>query len=214
VTGEVFIGGHSLGAARAYLYAFSRIMRGLRVDGIYTLAPPKPGDKFIGATLAGKVLMRALHNFPDPVPESPFDVEELDFDYDQPYSLTRIRELPSGIGALIPTKYHAIGLYQAGAHKLPPIAAPVTLAEAADQIARLYADATGWDWINPVDGAFASMKVMPSGARLVVFRGTQTELEWLSDFDFIQDNVLGARVSRGFWSGVGALEKELDAALA
>ena len=35
---EIFIAGHSLGAADAFLYAYSRTMRGLRVDGIYAFA--------------------------------------------------------------------------------------------------------------------------------------------------------------------------------
>jgi predicted alpha/beta hydrolase family esterase len=52
MTGEVFIGGHSLGAARAYEYAYARVVRGLRVDGIFALAPPNPGCAAIGKALA------------------------------------------------------------------------------------------------------------------------------------------------------------------
>ena len=45
MTGEIYIGGHSLGAAEAYEYAYSRVKRGLRVDGVYCLAPPRPGTR-------------------------------------------------------------------------------------------------------------------------------------------------------------------------
>ena len=37
--------------------------------------------------------------------------------------------------------------------------------------------------------------------------------KWMQDLDFVQDNVLGARMSRGFWCGVAAVQSALDGAL-
>ena len=50
--------------------------------------------------------------------------------------------------------------------------------------------------------------------RLMIPRGTQTAWEWFQDFDAFQIPVLGARMPRGGWSGVAAIEAELDRVLA
>ena len=217
MTGEVYIGGHSLGAARAFLYAYSRIKRGLRVDGIYALASPHPGDKAIGQILfaarANFQAVRSLKNRRDFVLRVPEPIAFIGEEYYQSWQLDEINETVDMSFGLDPD--HHIANYVAGAHKVPdnPSAA-IKLGDAADQIERLYTDATNWDWINAANGAYSSMKVMPSGARLAIFRGTASFLEWLQDFDAVQETVLGAKVSTGFWSGVAAVQDQLDAQLA
>jgi pimeloyl-ACP methyl ester carboxylesterase len=210
----VFIAGHSLGAARAFLYAWSRIKRGLRVDGIYALASPHPGDHTIAETISvSGPIVRSLVNGRDYVPYLPIDLEEIGEEYvpgAQPWQV--INEPPTTPGLKLDA-WHAIALYQAAARKLPPTGGAVELGDAADEVACLYVDTAGWDWINPVDGAYCAMKVMPTGARLVVFRGTITAHEWLQDFDAVQIQVMGARVSQGFWAGVAAVEDRLDETL-
>jgi pimeloyl-ACP methyl ester carboxylesterase len=210
MTGEVYIGGHSLGAAEAYEYAYSRLKRGLRVDGIYCLAPPQPGDSVLAAGLAGVPVVRALHNRRDIVTSVPIDLKWLGEEYVQPRPLEQIDEKPASPGLF---KDHSVLLYAAGAQKLPPLGVSVEIGPAAAEIARLYVDATGWDWISAVDGLYWAMKVMPSGAKLMIRRGTASVHDWLDDFDAIMIQVMGARVSRGFWAGVESIQLELDAQL-
>jgi Lipase (class 3) len=210
--GEVYIGGHSLGAAEAYEYAFSRIKRGLRVDGIYCLAPPRPGDSVLASTLLASVTVaRALKNRRDVVPSVPVDIAWMNEEYVQPYPFEEINEKPTTSGLFAD---HNIALYAAGAQKLKPLGVPVEIGEAATQIARLYTDATGWDWINPINGRYWAMKIMPSGAKLMIRRGSVTVQDWLDDFDAIQIPVMGARMSQGFWAGVQPIESVMDQQLA
>jgi hypothetical protein len=215
----VFIGGHSLGGARAPAYAYSRIKRGLRVDGIYMLAPPKPGNHTIAQTLfsarARFQQVRSLWNGRDYVPALPIDLELLNEEYLPVWQSDEVYEPPAPGTPIDLDPWHNIALYQAGARKIPDnpgVAIP--LAAAADEIARLYDDVTGWDWINPVDGAYWAMKIFPSGAKLMIPRGTKTAREWLQDFDAVQIDVMGARMARGFWAGVAAVQDALDAQLA
>lgn len=214
MVGEIYIAGHSLGGGRAWQYAYSRIVRGLRVDGIYCLAPPRPGNHAIGKVLfdnrAKFQAVRGLWNGRDIVPAVPVDLEFLDEEYEQPWRLDEINEGPLS-GSIDIDPWHHIELYVAGARKIadnPGVA--VTLGDASAEIARLYSDQTGWDWINPVDGSYWALKVMPNGARLMIARGTKTAREWMMDFDAVQVDVLGARMSRGSWAGVAAVEAELD----
>jgi hypothetical protein len=210
--GEVYIGGHSLGAAEAYEYAYSRIKRGLRVDGIYCLAPPRPGDSALANTLLASVkVARALKNRRDIVPSVPVDIAWMNEEYVQPYPFEEIDEKPATAGLFAD---HNVHLYEAGAQKLKPLGVSVEINAAAVQIARLYAEITGWDWINPVNGRYWAMKVMPSGAKLMIRRGSVTVEDWLADFDAIQIPVMGARVSQGFWAGVAPVESALDQQLA
>lgn len=211
MTGEVYIAGHSLGAAEAYEYAYSRIKRGLRVDGIYAFAPPNPGDSILAQGLAAVPTIRPLRNRRDAVTALPLDIIWMDEEYVQPHAFEDINEAPAGHGLFAD---HSMSLYLAGAQKLHTRGLPVELGETAVEVARLYLDDTsGWDWINPVDGAYWAMKVMPSGAKLMIRRGTHTATDWIMDFNAIQISVLGARMSRGFWSGVGPVEPLLDAQL-
>jgi hypothetical protein len=57
------------------------------------------------------------------------------------------------------------------------------------------------------------MKVMPSGARLLIARGTVDVHDWLADLDADMVTVMGAKMSVGFWSGIGPVLGSLDQAL-
>lgn len=215
MTAPVFLAGHSAGGAHVYQYAYSRIMRGLPVDGIYTLAPARPGDEAIETILARVPVIRALHNGRDIVPRVPVDLKLFNEEYVQPHVLEEIHVPPVPDDPDPLTRWHHADLYAAGARMLQPSGAEaVSLADAADQVVRLYAGAAGWDWINPVDGAYWAMMVMPSGARLAVARGTVTMHDWFDNFDAVQINVMGARMSRGFWSAVEPIQDALDRQLA
>lgn len=214
---EVFIACHSLGAADGELYAKWRRENGLRVDGMYLLASPMPGNAAVGAGLAADVpVLRSIKNGPDYVTDVPFHIAVADLDYEQVAPFEAINE-PPNVGDLdVLFRWHHIELYQAGCRKLPDNpAAAVSLADAADQVARLYTDPNGWDWINPVDGVYWAMKRMPSGAKLMIRRGSKTGMDWLiEDLDFTMIDVMGARASRGFWAGVDAVKELLDKVLA
>jgi hypothetical protein len=210
--------GHSLGAARAYLYAFSRIKRGLPVDGVYCLASPRPGDKVIGETFSANMLVRSIKNGADIVPDVPPSIPFIQ-EYSQPRPFESIYEPPAAGDDDPLSRWHHIQLYVAGCHKLPLVSGvhdnpAVTLANAADQIQMLYNTDQGWDWINPVSGSYWAMRIMPNGAKVMIARGSITATDWVDDFDAVQETVLGARVSSGFWSGIGSIENELDKALA
>ena len=214
----IFIAGHSLGAARAWEYAYSRLFRGLRVDGVYALAPPRPGNHMISVEISAhseRLSLRSLWNLRDIVPAVPIDLELLNEEFEQPWPTVEITEPPTDPKYIDIDPDHNISLYVAGAKKIPDDAGvAITLGDAADQIQRLYQTTDGWDWINAVSGSYFGMKVMPNGAKLMMPRGTITAKEWLMDFDAIQIDVLNARMSRGFWSGIAAVQDELDAQLA
>lgn len=209
---EIFIAGHSLGAARAYQYAYSRIMRGLRVDGIYAFAPPNPGNSVIGDVLKQVPLIRALKNGRDIVPDVPVDIAWIGEEYVQPRSLEEVNEAPPANAEPI-FGWHSMDLYLAGARKLTDArSAPIAISFAAEQVSRLYHDGNGWDWINIVDGAYwAELSV--NGARLLIARGSATLHDWLDDFDAAQILVMNARMARGFWRGVGPMQEQLDTRL-
>ena len=207
MTAPVWIAGHSLGAARALLYAYARVVRGLRVDGVYALAPPQPGSGAIGLMLARVPVVRAFRNRRDPVPLVPAHVGWLGEDYAQPHELEALNEAPAGGGLFAD---HHVGLYVDGINKL---ATDGGARDAAAEVARLYVDRDGWDWAHLVDGQYWAMRVMPCGARLMIARGSKTALDWLDDFEAVQVSQFGARVSAGFWAGVGPVLGALDGAL-
>ena len=215
--GPVFIGGHSLAAARAWEYAYSRFVRGLRVDGVYALAPPNPGNRAIGM-LAQKqppnVVLLSLKNRRDLVTDVPVDIELLGEECVQPVPFTEIDQPPPAGDSWGVFADHHIGLYVAGANALPANAAAITLGDAAGDIARLYQSDAGWDWVNPVDGQYCAMRRYANTARLMIFRGSVTEKDWLDDFDAVQIKVMGAMMSQGFWAGIGPIIDRLDGALA
>ena len=216
----VFIAGHSLGAAEAALYARSRVKRGLRVDGLYMFACPRPGDGRIGADLHGVVpVMRSLKNEGDGVTDVPLDVHvsSLGWDYDDVIPFETFQKPPPLTDFLLDPffAHHHIAHYVAGTYGLPAGPGAIGVNEAVDQVNRLYDTADGWTWINPVDGFYWAMWTAPTGAKLMIRRGSKTGRDWFGqDFDFGQIDVQGAKVSRGFWSGIEPIENELDAALA
>jgi pimeloyl-ACP methyl ester carboxylesterase len=216
MSGEVFIAGHSLGGQRAWQYAYSRIKRGLRVDGVYALAPSQPGDKAIGqimwAARAG-MTVRSLKNGRDYVPSLPISIKLIGEEFCQPWPMDEINETVDM--TLDADPYHHISNYVAGAKTIPDNpGVAITLGDAADQIALLYQTDQGWDWISPVDGAYWAMRRFPNGAKLMIPRGSATPLDFLLDFDASEILVQGAKMPRGGWSGVAAIESQLDEVLA
>ena len=217
----VFITGHSLGAAEACLYAYSRVSRGLPVDGVYVFGCPRPGNSGLGAALASVPVWRSIRNdcgrFPsyDLVTAVPFDVEAL-LDYAQPAPFEDIAESPPSNDPWGPLRYHHSYLYLAGCKKLPMTGngAAIELVEAIEAVNDLYAASGFWRTEHFTDGQYWGARVMESGAHLVVFRGSKTELDWMHDLDTRQIDLFGAKVSAGFWAGVGASLTALDAALA
>jgi hypothetical protein len=216
MAGEVFIGAHSLGAQRAFEYAYSRIKRGLRVDGIYALAPSQPGNKAITQILwaarAG-MTVRSLKNRRDFVPSLPINIALIGEEFCQPWPMDEVNETVNMSCDIDPD--HHIENYVAGAHKIPDNpGVAITLGAAADQVELLYKTDQGWDWIHPVDGQYFAMRQFANGAKLLIPRGSVTPLDFLKDFDASETLVLGAKMPRGGWSGVAAVEAQLDAVLA
>lgn len=227
MTAPVYIAGHSLGAARAAMYAFSRVSRRLPVDGVYTFGCPRPGNSVLGRALAQVPVWRAIRNRGGAWPNAdlftavPLDIGWM-LDYAQPAPFEDCREPPYGAyndwGIL---SWHHIQLYQEGCRKLAPTGsgAPVELVEAVDATADLYGGSNDipvgrWDWDHEVNGQYWGMRIMPSGARLLIARGTVTPHEWMQDFDVAQVPLANAMVSAGFWAGVGPIEGLLDEAVA
>jgi Lipase (class 3) len=215
----VFIAGHSLGAAEAVLYAYDRVERALPVDGIYVFGCPRPGNSVIGSALASVPVWRSIRNdlgrFPDYdlVTAVPFDIEEC-LDYAQPAPFEAIAEAAAPDDPWFLFRYHHSQLYQAGCRKLPPTGGAVELTDAIDAVQDLYDNTGRWDVPNFVDGQYWGMRVMPNGARLLVFRGSATGTDWSHDLDTMQILIHAAKVSRGFWASIGLSRAALDAALA
>ena len=214
----VYVIGHSLGAARALQYAWSRLRRGFRLDGVYAFAPPNPGDGAIGATYAlpsfARVVKCSYKNRRDLVTDVPVDLPLLGEEYVQPFPFFEMDEAPAPGDSWGIFCDHHIELYRAGARKLPKLGVALEAGDACDIVARLYKSLDGWDWVNPTDGGVCAVTRTPMGANVAVFRGSVTEKDWLDDFDAWQSEVMGARVSDGFWRGVINNQPALDARLA
>lgn len=217
MTCPVFIAGHSLGAAEATLYAYDRIERGLRVDGVYTFGSPRPGNSGLGSVLAKVPLWRSIRNdggrFPhyDLITAVPFDVEHL-LDYAQPAPFESVAAMPVANDPWLMFGWHHSQLYQRGCRDLAASGAAVELTDAIDAVVDLYDGAGRWDVRHFVDGQYWAVRAL-NGARLLVFRGSTTPLDWMHDLRTAQMRLHGALVSEGFWAGVGASRAALDRAL-
>lgn len=215
----IYIGGHSLGGARACLYAFSRICRGLPVDGLYVWGCPNPGSGFGGAMLLRVRFPLYVKNLRDLFTGVPIDVKLFGEEYVRWVPTVAEVNQPWSSALGLPDwgvfNDHHAELYLAGSRLLYVApSATLPIGRAADEMVRLYADEAGWDWLHNVDGEYWAAKRMPSGDWLALARGTVTAHEWLQDFDFAQVDLFGARVSRGFLAGVSPVEAELDRVLA
>jgi pimeloyl-ACP methyl ester carboxylesterase len=107
----VSIVGHSLGCAHGAFTARLCLLRGIRVEQLYLLAPPRMGYSDFIAGLHNVGDLRAWHNAIDPVPEVPIATDDMPW---AQFDLIKFVETPGGVDDLIPTKYHAIGLYVKG----------------------------------------------------------------------------------------------------
>ncbi len=210
---RVFIAGHSRGAAEAALYAFSRIKRGLPVDGLYLFESPRPGNQVVRDTLASIEIVRSIKNVGDPVTDVPLDLDLIDEDYEDAAPFTMINEpYTPNLPDWGPVNPHHIELVQAGCRKLPPTGGAIDLVQAVDATYDLYNMLGHWDWTHPEDGRYWGMRKFGDNF-LLIARGSVTGKDWLLNFEALQIDVLGARVSDGFWAGVAPVET-LDAALA
>lgn len=219
MSGERYYLGHSRGGAVAYLEAFSRLKRGLRVDGVLAWAPARPGDQVIGDTFASaKLSVRAIHNIAppiDPVPTVPFDIPLLDERYTQPQTFETVTQRSIPPDDWGPLASHHFELYREGCKALDQGTWPISLNQACDLCAQLYADpVNGWDTVIPVDGAYWVVKHLPNDVKVAISRGSTTGMDWLDNFKAWQINRFGARVSAGFWVGLAPIEQELDTAMA
>ncbi len=204
----IYIGGHSLGAARASLYAFSRIKRGLQVDGVFLFGCPRPGNGVIRDTLA-TIPVRSIKNGDDPITDVPLDLELLDEDYCQPRAFEHV-DCPwnPSLPDWGPFNAHHIELYQEGCKSLPDNG---TLLVAAQAVYDLYNLLGEWNWVHPEDGRYWGMRKIGND-RFLVARGSTTGYDWIEDFKALQVSQMGARVSDGFWDGVGPIRQILDRA--
>jgi pimeloyl-ACP methyl ester carboxylesterase len=107
----VSIVGHSLGCAHAAFTARLCLLRGIRVEQLYMLAPPRMGYSDFIAGLRNVGDLRAWRNGIDPVPEVPIATDDMPW---AQFDLIKFVETPGGVDDLIPTKYHAIELYVRG----------------------------------------------------------------------------------------------------
>jgi hypothetical protein len=72
VSSQTYITGHSLGAARAYLFTQMLAIEGKCPRGVVAFAPPRPGfEDFRGNLVISGALVRGYHNARDPVPDVP-----------------------------------------------------------------------------------------------------------------------------------------------
>ena len=204
----IYIAGHSLGAARASLCAYSRVKRGLPVAGVFLFGCPRPGNSVIRDTLAS-IPARSIKNSNDLITDVPLDIELLDEDYCQPRDFEAV-DVPwnPSLPDWGPFNPHHIELYQEGCQSLPDNAMLLTAAQAVYDLYNLMGE---WDWVHPEDGRYWGMRKVGHD-RILVARGSTTNYDWIEDFRAIQFTQLGARVSEGFWDGVGPIESILDRA--
>ena len=73
----LYITGHSLGAARALLFAALETVRGLPLAGVAAFGPPRPGAARVGEILKN-VPVRCYRNREDPVCDFPLDIPLVD----------------------------------------------------------------------------------------------------------------------------------------
>lgn len=106
---SVYVTGHSLGAARAYLFAQMLARAGVVPRAVVAFAPPRPGfadfrDKLV---LSGAVV-RGYHNHYDPIPDVPV------FPFCEPVEPIAIAVAPPADDDDPVFKYHHGPLYYAG----------------------------------------------------------------------------------------------------
>lgn len=203
----VYIAGHSLGAAEAALYAFDRIKRGLRVDGLFLFGCPRPGNRVIADHLLGVGLKASVRNGRDLVTEVPLNLELLGDSYVAPMAQTEGNAAPAPGDEWGPFAWHHIELYQRACRSLKM----TELVPIVNVVAGLYYDPQAMDWLHPVDGQFWGA-CKARNASVLIARGSVTVLDWLHDFDALMVPFHDARVSQGFLKGVLPIRDVLDQA--
>jgi Lipase (class 3) len=205
---KVYLTGHSLGAARACLYAYYRLVNNLPVDGVYLFGCPNPGNKFLGKILSS-VPVISFKNRRDLITDVPVDLELFGEEYVQVAPFIELNE-PAPIGDKwgIFSDHHS-ELYQSGVNKMiwPQETSPK---DAINAVVNQYNLKGNWSWEHTVNGQYCSITKMQNGDNLVVFRGSTTSLDWTYDFDAIQIHLYDAKVSQGFWGQVNPIKTLID----
>jgi hypothetical protein len=171
--------------------------------------------------------VRSICNGRDHVTSVPFDWPLINEQYSQaaPFEMGNAPPKPGDEWGFF--AWHHAELYQQACIALPasPFHVGVSLIEAIKAVLDLYGPPGkdgwplgDWTWDNFIRGKFWGMREFPGGHKLLVARGTSNAAEWLQDFDAVQEDVTfgmsTARVSTGFWEGVGPIVPLLDQALA
>lgn len=105
----VYITGHSLGAARALLFAALEKIRGLQIAGVTVFGPPRPGA-FSVKTILASVPVTCYKNRSDPVCYVPMDIPLFD-PYVHVRELTPLNAAPPSDDAWGPLADHHMELY-------------------------------------------------------------------------------------------------------
>lgn len=218
------VAGHSLGAAEASIYAYSRIKRGLPLDQIFVFGCPRPGNGVLQSVVPQVPVWLSVRNAkPSPanridhdlVTDVPFDVSWLGDTYLEPvpfhdgYSEPLAND-PWGI-----FRYHHIQLYQALCVTLAGIDVGVRnlLVTTVNAVADLYYNPNAdWSFEHFINGQYWGGRTLPDGTKLLIARGSTTELDWVHDFESVgQSEFYDAKVSSGFLAGVAPAMADLDA---
>lgn len=110
---KVYVTGHSLGAAHAWLFAAKMVLAQKDPIRVVCFAPPKPGwGDFRNILILSSSELRSYQNHGDPVPELPFYIPYV-AEFVHPVEPRKIQVRPPPHD-LEPLRCHHIALYQQG----------------------------------------------------------------------------------------------------
>lgn len=105
----LYITGHSLGSARALIYAGLVKLSGVPIEAVVTFGPPRPGGQKLKDILSS-VPIRCYKNETDPVTDVPFDIPIIE-PYLQPRDLIQVNVAPESNDPWFDIAPHHIELY-------------------------------------------------------------------------------------------------------
>lgn len=208
---KLFVAGHSLGAARAAIYAYYRLSQTLHVDGLYLFGCPNPGNRLIGKKLSS-IPVLSYKNRRDLVTNIPVNIEFLNEEYVPVSPFLELNErAPKGDSWGIFSDHHS-ELYQKGINRLSGTWTSnltITPIDAINAVVDMYNHTGTWSWTHFVNGEYCGIRNI-NGDKLVVFRGSTTALDWTNDIEVLQTTAYGARMSQGFLEGVTPVIPQMD----